>query len=321
LRGTRLFISGATGFYGKWLLEVIAAANDAFDVGIGATLLSRDPARFTNELPRLGTRPEFEWLKGHADDFCFPAGGFDYVFHLATPTAEELGAGDTALALSALQGTHRILSLARRSRARRLLLASSGAVYGRQPPETRHLREDHGGAPDPLQPQSAYGEIKRMSELLCALTPDVECVVARGFAFVGPHLPLNDKFAIGSFIRDALAGVPIEVRSDGTPLRSYLYAADLAVWLLAILTDGVPNRPYNVGSDHAISIGDLAHAVADTTGGEVRIGQPASAHSPERYVPSIARARAELGVDVWTPLPQALRRTIAWARAAAEVGG
>ena len=101
------------------------------------------------------------------------------------------------------------------------LAPHSGAVYGSQPAHQSHIPEDFAGAPDLRQPTSAYGELKRMSELMCAMTPEVDCVIARGFGFIGPYLPLSDKFAVGIFIRDAIAGGPIRIQGDGTPQRSF----------------------------------------------------------------------------------------------------
>lgn len=314
LAGTRFFIAGGTGFYGKWLLESIAAANDAFETNVRATILSRTPARFALEMPHLASRPEFSWLTGDMADFAFPEGHFDYVFHFATASAAEVGAGDTALMIVTLAGTARLLQFARQSGARRLLLASSGAVYGRQPPELSHIPEYYTGAPDLSDPMSAYGEIKRMSELMCLATTDVECVIARGFAFLGPYLPLSGKFAAGSFIRDALAGGPIRVSGDGMAWRSYLHAADLVAWLMILLVRGRRGESYNVGSDQAISIRDVARAIAEAAGNiNVEIAQE-PAKSLSRYVPSIDKARHELGLEVRLPFAAAVARTIKWAK-------
>jgi dTDP-glucose 4,6-dehydratase len=319
LAGSRIFITGGTGFFGIWLLESIAAANDALKVGVGATVLSRNPRRFAQRNPKLAARPDFAWIEGSAESFRFPAGRHDYTIHLATASAAEVGAGDTALTLATLLGTQRILQFAQACNARRLLLASSGAVYGRQPAELSRIPETYVGAPTPQQASSAYGEIKRLSELMCALTPMLECVIARGFSFVGPGLPLTEKFAIGSFIRQALAGGPIRIHGDGTPVRSYLYAADLVVWLLTLLLKGKPNHPYNVGSDQAISLVELAQGIAATAGGTmIEIARAPNPAPAERYVPEIQRARSELGLDVFIPLASALSRTLNWAKQGIE---
>lgn len=313
MRGARLFITGATGFFGKWLLESIVAANDALGVKVTATLLSRDPARFAEELPRLALRPEFTWLAGEIESFTYPATQFDYVIHLATPSAADVSSGGTTLLATAVQGMHRVLQLARQSGAKRLLFASSGAVYGRQPIDLSRIPEDYLGAPDTGEPASAYGELKRISELMCALTPDVECVIARGFAFVGPYLPLTDKFAIGSFLRDALAGKPIRIHGDGTPLRSYLYTADLAIWLLTLLVKGRPAEAYNLGSDEVIDLANLAGVIATAMGGtRVDVAHAGAATPRQTYLPATDKARKELGLEVRISLTTAVRRTLDW---------
>lgn len=316
LAGARLFITGGTGFFGIWLLETIVAANERLKASVGASVLSRDPAAFLARMPHLASRKEFDWLAGHPASFRFPQLRHDYVLHLATATSAHDGRTDPIEMLQTkLDSIRHVLDYARYAGISRMLVTSSGAVYGPQPAELSHVPETYAGAPDPTQAASAYGQGKRLVEQICSATPGVECVFARCFSFVGPHLPLDARFAVGNFLRNALTGGPVTVGGDGTPLRSYLYTGDLIPWLLNLLVNGQARRAYNVGSDQAVSIAELAHAVAATAGGCGVVVTKAPGDGPvQRYVPSIARARQELGLDVWTPLPDALSRTLDWAR-------
>jgi len=218
----------------------------------------------------------------------------------------------------AADGTHRILDFARRCDARRVLLTSSGAVYGTQPPELSHVSEDHSGAPDPLDPTTVYAQGKRISEHVSRLYCSrygIETTVARCFAFIGPGLPLHGHFAAANFLRDGMAGGPIKVNTDGTAIRSYLYAADMAVWLWTTLFRGEPSRAYNIGSEHSLSIGALAQTVASRLGVPVVIAKaPVEGQAAHRYVPCTQRARAELGVTERICLDEAIDRTIRWLR-------
>lgn len=315
LAEARLFITGGTGFFGKWLLESIAAANDALGGGITATVLSRDPTSFMAEMPHLAQRPEFEWLRGDVTNFKFPAGHFDYVFHMATAASAKLNDTRPLEMLDTIVGgTRRVLDFARQCGTRRLLLTSSGAVYGPQPTDLTHIPEDYQGGPDPLAPASAYAEGKRMAELLCTLTPEVDCIIARCFAFIGPHLPLDAHFAAGNFIRDALSGGPIVLRGDGRAVRSYLHAADLMICLLTMLLRGEPRRAYNVGSNQPVTTGQLAQRIAalapDTP--TICIQGNADNPPPNRYMPDTTRLNNELELAVHLSLEDSIRRTMSW---------
>src|SRR5690606_8347055 len=134
------------------------------------------------------------------------------------------------------------------------------------------------------------------SDLLGALEAQaggLELKVARCFAFAGPHLPLDAHFAFGNFLRDASLRNHVSVGGDGTAVRSYLYAADLVVWLLTILVRGESCRPYNVGSERAVTIRELAARIAAQSGCEYSVAHEAGTEPPDVYVPSIARARTE----------------------------
>ena len=282
-------------------------------------VLTRNPDAFRHKAPHLARHPAIRLQAGDVRDFAFPAGGFSHVIHAATEASAKLNTEQPLLMFDTiLEGTRRALELARQSGAKKFLLTSSGAVYGRQPPELTHVPEDYAGSPDPALPGSAYGEGKRAAELLCALyhrQHGLEPKIARCFAFVGPYLPLDGHFAIGNFIRDAQAGGPLRIQGDGTPFRSYLYAADLAAWLWTILFKGQACRPYNVGSEEALTIAQVAERVVKTVNPALKVeiarlpvpGQPA-----ERYVPSTRRAGTELGLTPSIDSCGALRKTLRW---------
>ena len=311
LRGKRLFITGGTGFFGLWLLSTLACLNrEACEVQ--ACVLSRDPAAFVRKNPQFQGQAWLSFVQGNVRDFEMPAEReFDLLIHAATETS--MAAHDRPLQMfdDIVMGTRRVIATAIASGVQRMLLVSSGAVYGVKPADLVLQPEESALACDPLQSTNAYGEGKRVMELLGAMAQQahgIESVVARCFAFSGPGLPIDAHFAIGNFVRDALSADVIRVQGDGCPLRSYLYGADLAVWLLQLLTLGRPGRSYNVGSDEGLSIGELAHRVRDCLAPSklVQIMQPPGRLPVKRYVPAITRAR-EMGLSPWTSLDTALQ--------------
>lgn len=314
LRGQSLFITGGTGFFGHWLLETFTHANDVLGLGARATVLTRNPAALARKSPHLARRADLTWLTGDVRSFPFPAGEFSYVIHAGTTSSAPVAPLEMFDTITL--GTRRVLDFAASHGTRKLLFISSGAVYGKQPPEMTHLPEDYCGAPDPMDPLSAYGEGKRTAEMLCALMSrkhGFEAKIARCFAFVGPHLPLNAHFAVGNFIGDALAGGPIRVGGDGTPYRSYLYAADLSIWLWTLLFRGQSLRAYNIGSPAALSISDLARGVGELFGVKVDIARAADPRiHPACYVPCTERASLELGLHVGIELRDAIMKTVSW---------
>jgi len=318
LRNANLFITGGTGFFGHWLLESFLHANEIFNLNAHATVLTRSVHAFTTKSPHIATNPAITLLEGDIRTFAFPTEPHTHILHAATDS----GGSQTTrpayeLAESILEGTRRVLQFALATGATRFLYTSTGAVYGRST-TLLHTSETYLGAPDPLLLQSSYDEAKRMAEHLCiaysANTP-LEPIIARCFAFVGPHLPLDQHFAIGNFIGAALHNQPIHIKGDGTPRRSWLYMADLATWLWTLLTQAQPNRAYNVGSDEGMTIAEAAHLTAATLNPTLPIqidGIPNPTAPLNSYVPDITRATSELNLTVTIPLAEALRRTAAW---------
>jgi nucleoside-diphosphate-sugar epimerase len=319
LREQRIFITGGTGFFGCWFLETLLWANDRLGLKVRASVLTRSPRAFEQKAPHLAGHPAVTMLAGDVRSFPFPEGRFSHVIHAATQSSAALNREQPAVMFETIvEGTRRCLEFAAASGVRKFLLTSSGAVYGPQPPEVTHLPETFTGSPDPLDPNSAYGEGKRAAEMLCVFASRdtaLETKIARCFAFAGPYMELDAHFAIGNFIRDQLNGGPIRVQGDGTPYRSYMYASELMTWLWTILFRGTPGRAYNVGSEEAVSIRELAHGVADAFSPRVKVeilGTPTPRAPAQRYVPCTARARQELGLSSQVSLQQTIQRTQSW---------
>ena len=246
LRGSRLFVTGGTGVFGTWLLESLAAADEAHGLGVRAVVLTRNPDAFLCRRPHLKGRAALDFCAGDVRSFKHPAGTFTHLIHAATTSSAQVQVEPGEMFETIMEGTRQALAFAQGAGVRKFLFVSSGAVYGRYPRTEQEIAEDDRTGPDPMDPGSAYDEGKRAAELMLPLArraDGLETKVARCFAFVGPMVPLNAHFAVGNFLRNGLAGEPIQVGGDGTPHRSYLHTADLMVWLWTILVAGRPGGP------------------------------------------------------------------------------
>lgn len=318
LKGAKLFITGGTGFIGCWLLESLRHADQQCQLGIQATILTRNPEQFSRKAPHLFAYPGFHFLAGDICTFPSPAGDFSHIIHAATEASAHLNQTDPSRMFdSVVLGTRRTLDLAVEKAVDRVLFLSSGAVYGQQPWEMERVSEDCVGAPNCSDPRAAYAEGKRAAEMLCAIYQakfKVNIAIARIFSLLGPYLSLDIHFAAGNFIRDALQGKTVIVNGNGLPCRSYLYAADLAAWLWHMLVRAEPGKPYNVGSDISVSIRTLAERVAQVLGnGQYQVrGAQDVGWNPGRYVPDISQIKHDLGVGMTVSLDDAIMRTALW---------
>jgi dTDP-glucose 4,6-dehydratase len=310
LRNARLFITGGTGFFGHWLLESFLYANQHLHLGAHATVLTRNAEAFRSRSPHIANDPAITLLEGDIKTFEFPVGPHTHILHAATDSGgQQISQSPEDLYNSILSGTRHVLEFATKNSPRSFLYVSTGAVYGRSTilpntPET---------FPTPQLPPHSYEAAKLAAEQLCLST--LSPVLARCFAFVGPHLPLDQHFAIGNFIGSALTNQPIHIKGNGTPRRSWLYMADLSIWLWTLLTQGVPSRAYNVGSPNGMTIAEAARLTAATLNPALPIeidGKPTPGAPLNSYVPDTTRAETELGLKVTIDLPEALRRTAEW---------
>lgn len=324
LRGAHIFLTGGTGFFGIWLLESLLWANKAHRLDLKITVLSRTPEKFLNErAPHLRDHAALHLVAGTLSQFDMPAHPCTHILHAASENNVEQRPDWAERQLTlAIDGTRRLVEMAVKHHTQSLLLTSSGSVYlPCDASDGQRYTEGPGSLADYASERYVYGQTKRMMEVMTAVSAQrhgFNALIARCFAFVGPYLPLEHNYAIGNLIRDALQKRQLVVTGDGTPLRSYLYAADLVIWLLTILVRGRSGVPYNVGGEEAVSIGELAYRVAAAAGvpaDAVTIkGTPVPNAAPTAYLPSLARIEAELDMHATVSLDDAIRRTLAWHR-------
>jgi nucleoside-diphosphate-sugar epimerase len=315
VKNKSFFLTGGTGFFGKWLLESFLFINKKLELNAQMVVLSRNPEKFLADFPFYKNESSIRFLKGDILNFETPPFSFQYIIHAATDSDAALNLSQPLVLLdNVIEGTKRILEFAQQNPVESFLYTSSGAVYGQQPPEVTHIKESDSFKVDINKPASVYAEGKRVAELYGSIYNvynKIPVKIARCFAFVGPYLPLNKHFAIGNFIGNALNKEDIIIKGDGAPCRSYLYAADLVIWLWTILFNGKENVPYNVGSDIDLSLRELADLVKQMQPGiEVQVLTELDKSKPtERYIPNIDLAKQTLGLDVRINLKEAIEKT------------
>jgi nucleoside-diphosphate-sugar epimerase len=314
-RGKSIFLTGGTGFFGKWLLESFIYANDKLVLNARITVLSRNPSLFLDKYPFYIEHSEIIFLSGDVVDFQFPDTKFDYVIHAATDTdSESQYKSPLYLSQSIIQGTKRVLELSSLNKVEGFLFTSSGAVYGKQPINIEKVKETDLFYIDLTDPKNTYTESKRIAELYTTIYHKqlgIPNKIARCFAFVGPYLSLDKHFAIGNFIKDAIAGIDISINGNGQTIRSYMYASDLIIWLWKILILGESNSPYNVGSDEAVTLIDVAKNIQNIQNNiNINITNKLNESGLNNiYVPSISKAN-EIGLKINVSMAEAIIKTI-----------
>lgn len=318
MQGKRIFVTGGSGFIGRWLVESLLYANRTLHLGVYLVILTRSAARFREASPHLAVDSALSLVEGDIKDFALPVERFDYLIHAAADT-RLTNSDPTAAINNEVAGFHRTFSFAVKARVSRVLFVSSGAVYATRT-TNEPISEDASCDLDQAKRESRYGEVKRLGELYggsYAAQFGLDVIFGRCFSMFGPYQDLESHFAIANFLRDALAGSDIIVRGDGLDQRSYLYAADLAIWLWHLLIFGESRAPYNVGSDIPISLSDLASVIARVAGAGSRVrvlGGARQGLAGSIYLPNVDKARRELGLGQLIGLEEGIRRTLRWNR-------
>jgi dTDP-glucose 4,6-dehydratase len=312
LAGKKIFISGATGFFGKWLVQTLTLVNLKMGLNLELHLLSRNWKKFLNDNPHFIDSNSTFLYTDDIINFKYPI-PCEIIIHAANearPNKDPLSIENFKKTVE--EGSQRLLSYAHFSQTQKMLLTSSGAVYG-----TNNISFNEDS--NITSPTDFYGLAKLKQEMLFAdyqsahNTTDI--IIARCFAFAGPYLPLDKGYALGEFINNAINDQKIFIRGNGQSLRSYLYTADLMIWLFTLLLECQKMNFYNIGSNEPVSILSLAEKVSNITGNKHGIeieNNNKITPSISDYVPNTDKALKDFNLKVYTPLNEAIEKTFKW---------
>ena len=309
-----ILVIGGTGFFGKSILDCFRLGR-LEKWGVERVIaMSRSAESLRKEAPQLISSGVELYAADITSITTLPAA--DIVIHAAASTEAARYISCPLQEQQNIQaGIYNYCELAKIFHAKsRILYVSSGAVYGKQPAGMVHIPEEYlpsdiAELPDGKRDYAA-AKLDAEAAVKNLGWQGLSVSIARCFAFAGPWLPRNQHFAIGNFIEDGLQGRTITVKARKRVYRSYMYADDLVDWMMTIAFHASPECPvYNVGSDQAVLMGDLARLVANEFGVEACIPEITDA-DVDRYIPSTEKAKRELGLTLRHDLLSAIRYTL-----------
>ena len=286
LTGTSLIISGASGMLGSLLVDAVMTYNERHGLGCTIFALGRSrarlEARFSNWHKYLGKLLRFVELDINAplenEGLPLEAG---YVVHLASNTHPVAYAADpVGTVLANVYGTRNMLDFAVKHNAMRFAFASSNEIYGENRGDVEKFDEAYCGYIDCNTLRAGYPESKRCGEALCQAYRKqygLDVVIPRFTRSYGPTLLPTDTKAMSQFLRNALNGEDIVLKSEGTQFYSYTYAADAIAGFLTVLLKGTDGDAYNIADEKSdIRLKELAHIIAILSGVKVVFELPST---------------------------------------------
>lgn len=302
-------VTGAAGFLGSHLSDLLLSRGHRV-IGIDNFVTGS-----VDNIAHLNGLSRFKFIQQDVTEFIFLDSRVDFVWHFASPASpiDYLELPIQTLKVGSL-GTHKALGLAKNKRAR-FLLASTSEVYG--DPLVHPQTEDYWGNVNSIGPRGCYDEAKRFAEALTMAYHNehkVQTRIVRIFNTYGPRMRLNDGRVVPAFVSQALKNRPVTVFGDGSQTRSFCYVSDLIEGIYRLMMSDY-SLPVNIGNPVEMTMLEFARAILRATRSRSRIiFKPLPQDDPKQRRPDITRAHNLLAWNPVIPLPEGLKKTIAFFR-------
>lgn len=303
----RVLVTGGAGFIGSHLVEDLLRRGDSVRV-----LDNFSTGRRRNLEPFGGSLEVVEADLRDLDRVTEAVRGVERIFHLAAFISVPQSMVDPQTCFDVnVGGTVHLLEAARKSGIRRVVLASSTAVYG----DTRAFPTTED---TPLAPLSPYAVSKQVTELYARLYSQVfglEVVALRFFNVYGPRQQPDSPYAaaIPILVERLVAGKPITIFGSGKQSRDFIYVKDVVRANLLAAESAAPGEAYNVCTGTETSIMDLLEELSQVSRANPEIlYEPPRPGDIFRSVGDPGKAELGFGFRAQTSLPEGLQETLRW---------
>ena len=314
LSGCNILVTGATGLIGACLVKALML-NERKDYSVYG--MGRNAKRAAGLFQDFASDASFHFIQHDVTSPLVSDIDFHFIIHAASNASPNFFSRHPVEVIkSNMNGVDNLLSYGLRHGMKRFLFVSSGEVYGES--DGRIFTEDYSGYVDCMSPRSCYPSSKRAAETLCVSYMSeygAGVVIARPCHTYGPDFSENDNRVYAQFIRNALRGEDIVMKSTGSQFRSWSYVVDCASAILYILLKGKNGEAYNIADEASnISIRELAEITASMVGRKVVMEVPdeteRKGYNPvSKSVYSVEKLKT-LGWQPATSIKDGIRKTI-----------
>ena len=312
-----IFVTGSTGFLGKWIIQVLIYLNYYYNLNLKVYLLVRDKKKsltFINQI--INSKDIFiEYIEGDIRNFKFPTYHIDHVIHLASNSSEDSIKNYKKTLDIIINGTNRIYNLSDNLKVSSLTFLSSGAVYGKHCPDNSGWQEDDLIYHNKETLDNPYAIAKKKAEnyLLKNFksSNNIRTLnIFRAFSFGGSGFNNKDNYAFNSFIKNRIDNKTVKVNSNGKSKRNYMHPLDLTNWIL----NGFKFQDINIintGSTENYSIKKLAEQIAFLKYKNLKkVGLDlGSIGQKENYIPNTNKAK-KMGLKTYIPLKKQIEDSL-----------